>query len=86
MSDNFFLYNRQFQSYKPLKSVTVGPGRVGPVHSIYRLNYCKLIKLVICMNYAKSLSKTIESLKISANSFKVAILVVQAGFFLSTIR
>ena len=47
MSDNFFLYNRQFPSYKPLKSVTVGsgragpgragPGRVGPVHSIYRL-------------------------------------------------
>ena len=29
MSDNFFLYNRQFPSYKPLKSVTVGPGRVG---------------------------------------------------------
>ena len=29
MSDNFFLYNRQFPSYKPLKSVTVGPGRAG---------------------------------------------------------
>ena len=29
MSDNFFLYNRQFPSYKPLKSVTVGSGRVG---------------------------------------------------------
>ena len=47
MCDNFFLYNRLFPSYKPLKSVTVGsgragpgragPGRVGPVHSIYRL-------------------------------------------------
>ena len=31
MSDNFFLYNRQFPSYKPLKSVMVGPGRVGSV-------------------------------------------------------
>ena len=29
MSDNFFLYNQQFPSYKPLKSVTIGPGRAG---------------------------------------------------------
>ena len=37
MSDNFFLYNRQFPSYKPLKSVTVGlvwagSGRFGSLH------------------------------------------------------
>ena len=29
MSENLFLYNRQFPIYKPLKSVTVGSGRAG---------------------------------------------------------
>jgi len=32
MSDNFFLSNRQFPSYKPLKSVTVWSGRAGSLH------------------------------------------------------
>ena len=32
MSENFFLNNRPFPSYKPLKSVTVGPDRVGSLH------------------------------------------------------
>ena len=62
MSDNFFLYNRQFPSYKPLKSVTVGSGRVGsgrvgPVHSIYRLIGSKqtlFVPSTICSKYLVS--------------------------------
>ena len=45
MSDNFFLYNRQFPSYKPLESVTVGSGRVAS---------CRAGSLHISTNWVKT--------------------------------
>ena len=51
------------------------------VKAIITFSCCYLL-----ITYAKLLSKTVESLKILMNSFKVTILEVQAGFFLSTFR